>query len=229
MSIQIHEKITQIREQKGLTRDQFAAATGVPVNTLKSIEQKGVVPRSDVLEKIALRWPEYAHWLLTGTSGLEGLDVLSFGASTRFRIIDSVDPRFMEQCIVKPGALNKLIFISSKEQRCDVAAMLLVSEDVMYRISSTPNIRAAIWVQPGHMNFESDHGGRLVLRDFRQWVGSLDEDLIANAEMWRLQTSFFDDVYKVLHVPGTLLEKPDMTSLVYQRFKEWVSGNDMYV
>ena len=229
MSIPIYEKITQLRKHRRLTRDEFSAETGVPSNTLKSIEQKGVVPRSDVLERIALRWPEYAHWLLTGTDPLQSEDEPSLDGLARFRIIDSVDARFMEQCIIKPTALTKLIFISSKEQTCDLAALLLVGGDVMYKISSWKGVRAAIWVQPGNMSFESTHGGRLVLRDFRGWLSDLDADLIANAEIWRLKTSIFDSLYKSLDLCAALLEEPDKAGLVYQRFNEWVAGTSFYI
>ena len=66
MSMSIHEKIRLLRETKCLTRAEFSKATDIQENTLKSIEQKGVIPKSDVLEKIATCWPEYAYWLLTG-------------------------------------------------------------------------------------------------------------------------------------------------------------------
>jgi transcriptional regulator with XRE-family HTH domain len=225
MSIPIYEKISQIREELGLTRNQFADETGIPLNTLKSIEQKGVIPKSDVLEKIAMKWPEYAQWLLTGSTTLKKSGISSENTLTRFRIIDSADARYMDQCFIKPSAFKKLVFIQSQGNQNDLAALLIINADIMYRISSTPNIKAAIWVGPGNMNFQSNHGGKLVLQDFRTWIQSVNEDLIGNAEFWELDGNYFDDVYKQLHLPIALLSEPDTSSTAYKKFICWKSGD----
>jgi len=119
MSIAMHEKITILRDRLGLSRPVFADATGIPVNTIKSIEQKGVVPRADLVEKIARRWPEYALWLLIEEdapiagqftpslySGIKKDEVESY------QIIDIVD-RNLDVSVVKPSEIDFAIFLQT--------------------------------------------------------------------------------------------------------------------
>jgi ribulose bisphosphate carboxylase small subunit len=150
-------------------------------------------------------------------------------SAIRYKIIDRVDARYMERSIVKESSLKKLVFIQNKQNSNDVAAMLLVDQDIFYEISTTPNFRNAIWISAGNLNFDSDGGGRNALNDFRAWLKNVNIDLIKTAEYWLMEEKLFDDVYKVLLVPVITLESPDVTTPTYKRFELWRSGNKPYV
>lgn len=57
-------RIRKIREEAGLTREQFAELTGIPVNTLAGYEVRGKDPTGSNLEKIALSFPNKVKDLL---------------------------------------------------------------------------------------------------------------------------------------------------------------------
>ncbi|WP_392989716.1 helix-turn-helix domain-containing protein [Serratia ureilytica] len=65
------EKIRQIRDGEGLTRQQFFELTGIPVGTQKFYETGRVESiGSDILLKITLhkRFEKYTMWLMTGSA-----------------------------------------------------------------------------------------------------------------------------------------------------------------
>lgn len=75
MSLEIGEKIRQIREAEGMSREAFSEATTIPVGTLRGVEGGQHEPSYPVLEKIAghERLNKYTLWLLSGkTSPLAG-------------------------------------------------------------------------------------------------------------------------------------------------------------
>lgn len=55
-----------LRESTGMGRTRFAQELGLSARTIEGIEQRGSSPREEVLSAIAIRWPEYVYWLLTG-------------------------------------------------------------------------------------------------------------------------------------------------------------------
>jgi transcriptional regulator with XRE-family HTH domain len=65
------EKIREIRDSEGLTRQQFFELTGIPVGTQKFYETGRIESiGSDVLLKITLheRFEKYTLWLMTGNT-----------------------------------------------------------------------------------------------------------------------------------------------------------------
>ncbi len=173
-------------------------------------------------------------WLTTGeidigSGQVAPGNVADEDSAIRYKIIDRVDARYMERSIVKESALKKLVFIQNKQNSNDIAAMLLVDQDIFYEISTTPNFRNAIWISAGNLNFDSDGGGRNALNDFRTWLKNVNIDLIKTAEYWLMEEKFFDDVYKALLVPVITLETPDERTPTYKRFELWKSGSKPYV
>lgn len=71
LSSDVGEKIREIRDSEGLTRQQFFELTGIPVGTQKFYEtgRRGNIG-SDILLKITLheRFEKYALWLMTGST-----------------------------------------------------------------------------------------------------------------------------------------------------------------
>lgn len=173
-------------------------------------------------------------WLTTGeidigSGQVAPGNVADEDSAIRYKIIDRVDARYMERSVVKESALKKLVFIQNKNNSNDLAAMLLVNQDIFYEISSTPNLKNAVWISAGNLNFDSDGGGRNALNDFRYWLKNVNVDLIKTAEYWVMEEKLFDDVYKALSVPVITLEAPDVTTSIYQRFDLWKSGSKPYV
>ncbi len=223
MSIAIYTKISQIREHLKLTRPEFSEMCGVSVNTLKSIEQKGVNPKADILVKIAMCWPEYADWLLTSNVPLSGF-AHDLNLKRKYRIIDIVDARFMDKCIVKNNMISEVIFIQSSKDDSDLSAILVADNKTTYQFSNSPNVLGVIWVQSGNMNFDSEHGGKNVLKDFRRYLREIDEDLILNSSLLKLDGHVFDEVENILELSASQLQKVSSREFPYKKFYSWKQG-----
>ncbi|WP_435106760.1 hypothetical protein [Arhodomonas sp. AD133] len=72
-------------------RTRFGETIGVSMRTLEAIERRGSSPRSDVLEPIARKWPEYSYWLLTGDTIPEKGHISPALAKPRDSSTDSVE------------------------------------------------------------------------------------------------------------------------------------------
>ena len=223
MSIPIHKKIFQIREHLGLSRPEFCEISDISVNTLKSIEQKGVTPKADVLVKIGMCWPEYTEWLLIGETPLTDY-APDFDLKKKYRIIDSVDVRYMKQCIVKSNMISSIIFIQSDGDVSDLGALLIVDNKSTYQFSNSPNVIGAVWIQPGNMNFDSDHGGKNVLKVFRTFLKEIDEDLILKAGLFKLNKRIFDEVHMTHSISLTNLHKVNSKDFPYEQYSNWKRG-----
>lgn len=68
MSIELYEKIREIRETEGLGRTAFEKKTGISRRTIETLENQGKEPRGNVLKTICKTWPEYTLWLMTDTT-----------------------------------------------------------------------------------------------------------------------------------------------------------------
>jgi len=222
MSRPISEKILMLRGFLGLTRIEFSESIGFSINTLKAIEQKGVTPKSDVLIRIANTWPKYANWLLLGEGDLESLEELDQHLES-YIVIDSVDARFMEQCVVKNDRLAKLLFLQSEESE-DLAALFLIDQPTLYEISNTPKCAGSVWVKPGNINFSRNNGGGWsVLRSFRSWLIERNSDLVHKAEFYQINQSVMNDVFKTLNIEKNTL-KPALKNERYDNFLRWKEG-----
>lgn len=65
MSSPIWEKIRIIREHETTGRTAFANEVGSTKRTIEDMERKGRNPRTEVVEAVCRRWPEYTLWLMT--------------------------------------------------------------------------------------------------------------------------------------------------------------------
>lgn len=215
--MRLHEKIKSLRGSLGLNRVEFSKKIDMPLNTLKSIELKGSVPSGDILVAIANKWPEYAAWILLGTNEL------SDNEKGYFNIVDHVDARFMEQCVVKSDRFSKLIFLQSEESE-DLAALFLIDQPALYAISNTPKCVGSVWVKSGNLNFTRNHGGGWsVLRSFRSWLIEENSDLVQKAELYHIDQIVMNDVYKTLRIEKDAL-KPVVKNERYDNFLRWQEG-----
>lgn len=116
MSRVFREAITELREKLGLSRAELSKLTGIPADTIVSIEIKGRSPGSDVLSKIFSAFPQYINWLaLAECEYLAGQfePGTSIKPDLAFQIIDSVDARNLDQIIINPKHIKEAIFLQS--------------------------------------------------------------------------------------------------------------------
>lgn len=113
----ISERISQLRQAIGISRKEFGQILGISFRTLEGIEQRGNVPKSDILVKISEKWPSYSLWLLTGEdaplvgqlSPIQKKEGFS-GSDLSYQIIDVID-RNLDKSIVKSDCIEKVIFL----------------------------------------------------------------------------------------------------------------------
>ncbi|MES9958270.1 MAG: helix-turn-helix transcriptional regulator [Sedimenticola sp.] len=64
----IGSRIRPLREFLNLGRAEFADLTEIKKDTLIKIERGRQRPTEELIEGIGKHWPEYLHWLITGTA-----------------------------------------------------------------------------------------------------------------------------------------------------------------
>lgn len=230
MSTAIARKFEYICKEKGLSQQEFAQKVGISINTLKGIIKRNSSPRVDVVEKVALVWPEYSLWLLTGMTEpgrgqISPASTETMDFTNHFIIVDSVDARFMDKCIVKPIAFKKIIFIQNSEEKSDLGVIITLENKIMYQISAMGDAVGAVWVSAGNLNFNSTGGGKMALEVFRNWLEQENKDLIETAEYSEVSPSLFDNIYKTLNFSSSEL-KPASDPYLVERFNSWVSGTE---
>ncbi|MDF1694107.1 MAG: helix-turn-helix transcriptional regulator [Zhongshania sp.] len=229
--MEIHEKIEEVKKYLGLSQAELCDKIGVPLNSYKTMMKRKSAPNFEAIAALGELCPMFSLWLLTGRIDPENGQVNPFydrgePENRMYRIVDSVDARFMGRGVVKPLSFKKLIFVQSDGNEYDLAALLTIDNDLMYRISVREWDLGAVWVAAGNMSFVSEGGGKLALREFRRWLAEENLDLIENAEYFRVDAEKFESIWKELKLTKTALVLEDREILV-ERFKSWVSG-EMY-
>ena len=214
----------------------FEEQTGIERHRWQNVRAKKVRLSESEIEAVLGLLPQYRWWLITGEvipelgqTSPEHEEKTQEGLTehfSRYRIIDSVDPRAMNTCIVKPTELRKLIFLVDKEDDWHTSALLLVGPEQNF--SSQPLGRTSVWLKAGHMNFKSNGGGRLVLRDVRDWIMSNNEGLLAHAEIRAIESDCMNNVYRTMSIPTNALSSVDGEGEVFNRFLKWREGHDLY-
>ncbi len=64
----INERIRILRESTGMGRTLFAREVGLKEGTLKDMEKTTKKPGADILAALAVKYPQYMIWILTGTT-----------------------------------------------------------------------------------------------------------------------------------------------------------------
>lgn len=60
-----------VRETHGLSQAGFAEKIGVSVRSIHTLEYRGKSASVQLVGAVALQWPEYSFWLLTGKTNLK--------------------------------------------------------------------------------------------------------------------------------------------------------------
>lgn len=169
----IHERISLLRKAVGLSRETFAKQINIPANTIKSIEQKGVVPRSDVVEAIAKSYPEYAFWLVTDRTDLPRHIAPSqeISDSILFDLVEFIDQKDLVggDSFVDKGKMDGVIFLVEDTEINRSMGIFIdiwvdeIKNAVQERYFAPP----AISVDPRFDLWLNDYQG--AARDFKKW------------------------------------------------------------
>lgn len=207
MSILLHEKIRLIREVESLTRPEFARLTGVPSRTIEAIENKGSIPRGDVIEKISRQWPQYSYWLVTGKThwpkhlapGQEDQSVLRF-----FEFVDNLRPE-MDEVMTKSEWFGRLVFLQCSDEMNDLKAFIETKQP------SRLGFKQCIFIG-GNINFCSDGSGKNGLIGLARYLESVNRsDLIRTSERKLITRINLIALYESWEINESDLLMPDLT------------------
>ncbi|HEX7047768.1 MAG TPA: helix-turn-helix transcriptional regulator [Gammaproteobacteria bacterium] len=62
----VAERIRMVREAHELSQSAFATRIGISVRSVHTLEYRATSASVDVVAAVAIQWPEYSYWLLTG-------------------------------------------------------------------------------------------------------------------------------------------------------------------
>lgn len=193
----IPDRIRTLRESLGLSRQAFADALSTSPRTIQAIEQKGQVPRSDLISKISEVWPQYTLWITSGTNDLPiKQDIPSQLQETEnwidsWRVIQQLTTSNLDQCAIKPEWFDKIIFLQGDDID-DLMALIVV------RVIQDKD-RVAIKVGYGEMTFESP-AGIDALNTFKGWINNNRPDLIKTAKLFLTSTEKMDSLCYELEI-----------------------------
>jgi transcriptional regulator with XRE-family HTH domain len=227
-------RLKKIQDYTGLSIKEFGERISVPDNTLRTMWRRESTPKGEILERVAIEWPEYAMWLITGKDRYMPTPKSFYENATYFHafdIVDIIDARFMDtpisldEIIIKPSQFLKLIMIQSDENENDLGALLLIDQDGDVR--KNPRIRA-LWVQAGNINFASQHGGKLALKIFRDWLRKNCPDLMEKAILRSCNALAMGEIHKSKQLSEAFTneidEKIGTNKLLKESFNKWKQG-----
>jgi transcriptional regulator with XRE-family HTH domain len=229
MSIPLHEKIRLIREAECLSRSKFASLTGLSPRTLEAIENKGNSPRGDALEKIAIQWPRYAYWLLTGKTHSPMHIQPNVPEQCVIRVYERIsNPRpEAAELMTKAEWLNKLTFLQCSDQMSDLYAFIETKQTTRSGISQCILI-------DGDINFCSDNSGKNRLTDFAAFLVQLNRaDLIRTSEMKLVTRTDLTSLYENWEICEANLATPDLSKSkwlknIHINFSAWRINGTSY-
>jgi len=229
MSRAIFEKIRLIRERGGLSRVDFAAASMLPSRTLEAIENRGSVPRADVLEKICQRFPEYTFYLM----GILDKNVKQIDpeqntqTAEEWKILQNLSMTDCElnKCCIKPEWFEKIMMIEASDE-----INTLICIVVLKKIDESEE---KICIKIGSEDFHfTDKSGQNKLDRLRNWFGKIERnDLIKTAELYYSNTHTLESLYKTKILSSSTLKKgDDLSSFSFRSsrvFSNWVHGREL--
>lgn len=135
----VQDRIKILRESLGLTRDRMEERTGIPAQTFASIELRGRNPGGETLQKLTESLPYYTLWLMTGEdaplagqfSPIKTNEDLN-NESIAYQIIDVID-RNLDQSIVKPSMIEKVIFLQTEDVPVSEKVKRLLNTTIYHR------------------------------------------------------------------------------------------------
>ncbi|WP_308365135.1 MULTISPECIES: helix-turn-helix transcriptional regulator [unclassified Microbulbifer] len=227
----LFEKIRLIREAECLSRAEFASLTGVPARTIEAIENKGNVPRGDVLEKIALKWPQYSFWLMTSKTHAPRHISPNWRAESEgtFRVFEVLEDNEINygNVMTRPEWFDQLIFLQSSEEKNDLYALLVTKQP------QRSYTKQSILIST-RMNFFSDKRGKLALRELADFLIRQGRSDLIKTSGWVLVTeSSMAALYTNWEIEDRSLVVPDLAKAdwlmkVHMNLAAWKVGETSY-
>lgn len=186
----IPSKIRKIRENLGLTRNDFCETAQISVNTLKGIEINGANPRSDILQKIAECWPKYARWLLIGQN-----EIWVQFAENALHWIDICEPGEIQQTLIKPSYIKTIELVTSTNRK-SFGAIIRIDKPIYRKAEEfaqtmdSHEVSPAILVLP-NMGWGTGRETENA-ETFKKWVGEIDPSMLRDAMIISVQEFFLE-------------------------------------
>jgi len=229
MSNDLAQKIRLVRDSCGMSRQVFASEIGVSSRTIEAIENKGSIPRGDVLEKIAQRWPRYALWLLTDKVEPPAQIRPFMDEVSVIRVCDRLRrPRPEEtNFMIKPDWFDQVLFLQSLSDVSRLECLILLKTEKMLML------KQAVLVSDD-MTWPSEDSGMRGLRRLAGYLAAVDrEDLIRTSELRVLEDKNIDRLYECNEVDEKSLVLPDIgesgvLQKIHMNFSAWRSKGQDY-
>ncbi|WP_320819159.1 helix-turn-helix transcriptional regulator [Thalassolituus sp.] len=198
------EKINKIRENLKMTRERFASELGVSADTVKSIETKPIIPRANIYEKIAARWPEFGNFLLHGERNVG------------FMIISKIDARWIEKIEIHHESYEKLTLIQDRESRYLMYG--LIELENIFENTALENFRRGLLIDT--MSLEGGRRGLRYMETFREFIEKNRRDLIDDAEIFEMSSDEFATINSRMFIDKKSLCEITNSETI-EKFNNW--------
>jgi DNA-binding XRE family transcriptional regulator len=225
----LSEKMRLIREVESKSREEFGKEIGVPKRTIEGIENEGRVPRGDVVEKVAARWPRYAFWLITGNTDLPFHISPDRSTGTVLRVFENVSNLHpgSDDLMTRPEWFGKVQFIQRSDEKNDLYALIeTIQPELM-------GIKQCIFIGSG-MNLCSDGSGKNRLNDLASYLIQKGRaDLIKTSELKICLPGDINTLFETKQIEESALQVPDLGKAewlkkLYTNFTAWKMEGESY-
>lgn len=221
----LSEKLRIIREAELKTRDEFSKEIGIPKRTLEGIENEGRSPRSDVVEAVALHYPQYAFWLVTGKTNppnhISPENIEAEKIKRIFEFISHPRPELAQtDLMIKPEWISQVSFLQVSTEKSRVFCLVTTKQQERSGISQC-------LLLDGNFNFYSNARGKIALRDLADFfIGIGREDLILTSDLKLIREGSAEKIYSSWEISESELMIPDLSKAswlkeIYINFTAW--------
>lgn len=225
----LSEKMRLIREAELKSREEFGREIGVPKRTIEGIENEGRVPRGDVIEKVAARWPRYAFWLITGDTDFPFHISPSKSSGTVLRVYENVSNLHPggDDLMTRPEWFGRVLFIQRSDEKNDLYVLIeTIQPELM-------GIKQCILIRSG-LNLCSDGSGKNRLKDLALYLVQKGRaDLIKTSELKICMPDDLGFLFETKQIEEAALQVPDLAKAewikkLYMNFTAWKMNGENY-
>ncbi|PIQ40822.1 MAG: hypothetical protein COW58_03765 [Thalassolituus sp. CG17_big_fil_post_rev_8_21_14_2_50_53_8] len=225
----LSEKMRLIREMESKSREEFGKEIGVPKRTIEGIENEGRVPRGDVIEKVAARWPRYAFWLITGETDIPfhiSPDKASGRVLRVYEDVSNLHPGTTD-LMTRPEWFGRVLFLQRSDEKNDLYVLIeTIQPELM-------GIKQCIFIRSG-LNLCSDGSGKNRLRDLALYLAQKGRaDLIKTSELRICLSDKINKLFETKQIEEEALQVPDLTKAEWLKklhinFAAWRMDGENY-
>lgn len=224
----ISKRLIELRNTLGLTRKKFCEEIGVSIRTIEGIENGGNTPRSDLVEKIVKKWPEFGLWLISGSLEFRSEQTCpNIIHKKQINIVESCDPKFITHGLISTRLIedSEITFIQNLGNPSQLAAILKLEETTVYALNSTRLKDGFIWLNEGVISFDKSIDGRNYLRSLREKLSTLNEEIISSSKYKGLSPNDFELAKNQGVILFESLQNVQDNELL-KSFEEWKKGGN---